>query len=156
MSYILLPRETLWESKEGWLAQNIAYEGQENQRLADLNPVSRPGLSELCIRIIDCFSGRCVYAVVSDSFRPTDHSLPGSSVGGIFMTRILEWVAVSSSRGSSSSRDWTHVSQFSCTGGQILIPLSPLKSNLLNTSWLLSWPDLNSDVCTQLAQDFYI
>ena len=84
MSYILLPRETLWESKEGWLAQNIAYEGQENQRLADLNPVSRPGLSELCIRIIDCFSGRCVYAVVSDSFRPTDHSLPGSSVGGIF------------------------------------------------------------------------
>ena len=32
---------------------------------------------------------------------PMDHSLPGSSVHGIFQARILEWVAVSFSRGSS-------------------------------------------------------
>ena len=32
---------------------------------------------------------------------PMDHSPPGSSVHGIFQARILEWVAVSSSRGSS-------------------------------------------------------
>ena len=32
---------------------------------------------------------------------------PGSSVHGIILTRILEWVAISSSRGSSQPRDWT-------------------------------------------------
>ena len=32
---------------------------------------------------------------------PMDCSLPGSSVHGIFQTRILEWVAISFSRGSS-------------------------------------------------------
>ena len=31
-------------------------------------------------------------------FDPMDHSLPGSSVHGIFQTRILEWVSISSSR----------------------------------------------------------
>ena len=32
---------------------------------------------------------------------PVDCSLPGSSVHGILQARILEWVAISSSRGSS-------------------------------------------------------
>jgi len=32
---------------------------------------------------------------------PMNCSLPGSSVHGIFQARILEWVAISSSRGSS-------------------------------------------------------
>ena len=35
----------------------------------------------------------------------TDCSLPGSSVHGVFQARILEWVAISFSRGSSPSRD---------------------------------------------------
>ena len=34
-----------------------------------------------------------------------DCSSPGSSVHGIFQARILEWVAVSSSRGSSQPMD---------------------------------------------------
>ena len=37
---------------------------------------------------------------------PMDCSLPGSSVHVISQARILEWVAVSFSRGSSQSRDW--------------------------------------------------
>ena len=40
-----------------------------------------------------------------------DCSLSGSSVHGILQARILEWVAISSSRGSSWPRDWTWVSQ---------------------------------------------
>ena len=40
-----------------------------------------------------------------------DCSLPGSSIHGIFQTRILEWVAISFSRGSSWPRDWTQVSR---------------------------------------------
>ena len=43
--------------------------------------------------------------------------LPGSSVHGIFQARILEWVAISFSRGSSRLRDRTHTS---CISRQIL------------------------------------
>ena len=41
---------------------------------------------------------------------PMDYSLPGSSVHGIFQARILEWVAMPFSRGSSQPRDQTRVS----------------------------------------------
>ena len=41
---------------------------------------------------------------------PMDCSPPGSSVHGIFQARILEWVAISFSRGSSQPRDRTQVS----------------------------------------------
>ena len=41
---------------------------------------------------------------------PKDCNLPGSSIHGIFQARIQEWVAISFSRTSSGSRDWTRVS----------------------------------------------
>ena len=41
---------------------------------------------------------------------PTDFSLPSFSVYGIFQARILEWVAISSYRGSSPHRDQTCIS----------------------------------------------
>ena len=37
---------------------------------------------------------------------PTDCSPPGSSVPGILQARILEWVAMPSSRGSSRPKEW--------------------------------------------------
>ena len=43
---------------------------------------------------------------------PMDCSLPGFSVHGILQARILEWVAIPFSRGSSLLRDWTWVSWF--------------------------------------------
>ena len=46
-----------------------------------------------------------------------DYSLPGLSVHGLLQTRILEWIAISYSRGSSPPRDWTHISWI---GRQIL------------------------------------
>ena len=50
------------------------------------------------------------HSVVSSSFcDPLDCSLPGSSVHGILQARILEWVAISFSRGSSQPRDQTPV-----------------------------------------------
>ena len=42
-------------------------------------------------------------------FDPLDCSLPGSSVHGILQARILEWVAISYSGGSSQPGDWTQV-----------------------------------------------
>ena len=49
-----------------------------------------------------------------------DCSLPGSSVCGISQARILEYIAISSSRESSCPRDWTHVFCISCIGKWIL------------------------------------
>ena len=41
---------------------------------------------------------------------PMDCSPPGSSIHGILQARILEWLVIPLSRGSSQSRDWTRVS----------------------------------------------
>ena len=51
---------------------------------------------------------------------PMDRIPPGSSVHGILQARIVEWVAISSSRGSSRPRDRTRISCISCIGGWIL------------------------------------
>ena len=57
---------------------------------------------------------------------PKDCSLPGSSVHGIFQARILEWAAISFSRGSSQPRDWTQASPWWLANG-----LPHRKTNLL-------------------------
>ena len=41
---------------------------------------------------------------------PMDCSLPGSSIHGVFLARVLAWVAVAFSGGSSRPRDRTQVS----------------------------------------------
>ena len=68
------------------------------------------------------FSCFCVHAKLLLQSCPTlcgpmDCSLPGSSIHGILQARILEWVAMPSSRGSSWPRDQTWVSWFSCIVG---------------------------------------
>ena len=62
---------------------------------------------------------------MSDSCNPRDYSPPGSSVHGISQARILEWVAMPSSRGSSRPREWTQVSNVSCFDRQILYKIEP-------------------------------
>ena len=57
------------------------------------------------------------YPTVCD---PMDCSLEGTTVHGMLHARILEWVAISSSKGSSWPRDWTHVSYVSCIGKRVL------------------------------------
>ena len=50
-------------------------------------------------------------SVMSDSLWPHDWGLPGSSIHGIFQARILKWVSICFSRGSSQPRDRTQVSR---------------------------------------------
>ena len=63
----------------------------------------------------------CCGCLVSKSCQtlcnPVDCGPPDSSVHNIFQARILEWVAISSSGGSSRLRDWTSISRI---GRQIL------------------------------------
>ena len=53
---------------------------------------------------------------------PVDCSLPGFSIHGILQAQMLEWVAMSSSTGSSRTRDrdQIHIFYTSCTGRQVL------------------------------------
>ena len=68
----------------------------------------------------------CAMFLVAQSsptlYDPTDCSLPGSSVHGILQARILQWVAMPSSRGSSQPRDWTPVS---CIASEFFYQQSP-------------------------------
>ena len=58
-----------------------------------------------------------VISVLSDSLWPYALSPPGSSVRGILQARILECIAMPSSRGSAGPRDQTRVSCGSCIAG---------------------------------------
>ena len=57
-----------------------------------------------------CFCGQSSPQLCSILCNSVDSSLPGSSTHGIFQARILEGVAIPSSRGSSQPRDRTHIS----------------------------------------------
>ena len=67
----------------------------------------------------------CCYLVVQSCLTlcdPMDCSPPGSSVHGISHARILEWVAISSTRRSSQPRDWTCIS---CLAGRFFFTTGP-------------------------------
>ena len=82
--------------------------------------------SEKCIRFRinqrNLFCLVCVlsYSRLSVTLWTIAHQAPLSM--GFFQARTLDWVAISSSRGSSQPRDLTHISYFSCTGRQIPHP----------------------------------
>ena len=69
----------------------------------------------VCVRARACTLSRFSHVRLCD---PVDCSLLGSSVHGILQARILEWVAMPFSRGSSQPRNQTQVSCISCTAGR--------------------------------------
>ena len=120
-------RVHIWcESKaeSEWSPCGIGGQGTKEERLGlILSPIK---LGRIKIKSDECRWHRmcvcvCVCVCVFRRFRhvwlcnPVDHS---PSVHGIFLARILEWVAVSSSKESSQPTDQTRVSCVSCiTGG---------------------------------------
>ena len=77
-------------------------------------------VSELCKSLSPCLwpSSVCAQSLQSclTLGDPMDYSLPDSSVHGIFQARILDWFAISFSRGSSRPKDATSLSCVSCIG----------------------------------------
>ena len=69
--------------------------------------------SLLLLLLLSCFSR--VWLCKPMGCNPSD-----STAHGILQARILEWVTISSSRGSSWPRDQTHISCISCISRQIL------------------------------------
>ena len=72
---------------------------------------------EVC-SVCVCVSMRLVSQSGPNVGNPMDCSLPGSSLHGVLQARILEWVAISFSRGSSQPRD---PMQVSCIAGRCFI-----------------------------------
>ena len=89
---VLLLRTTLWELRM-WMVYSILTESQKETHF-----------SRVCVC---CYFSR-VWSTLCD---PVGCNPPGSPVHGIFPARILEWVAISFSRGSSWPRDRTQVSR---------------------------------------------
>ena len=71
-----------------------------------LRPMEKKGLAQGYLSsIYVCLVHQLCLTVCN----PMDCNLPGSSVHRILQARILEWVAISSSRGYSQPRDQTQV-----------------------------------------------
>ena len=77
-------------------------------------PFVLPSLSPHCISHTFYSVWVCSRSVICD---PLDYSQIGSSVHGVLQARMLEWVAISFSKGSSQPRNWMHVSCVSFIAG---------------------------------------
>ena len=72
---------------------------------------------EGALKMLRYHTNTCCFSRVQLFCDPTDCSPPGSSLHGIYQAKVLEWVAITFSRGSFWPWDWTCVS---CIVRQIL------------------------------------
>ena len=82
-----------------------------------------------------------------------DCSLPGSSVHGIFQARVLEWVAIPFSQGSSWPWDWTWVS---CITGGFLTVSATREAPTMTQNFNQRTDDLKSIKNHQLMKSGYL
>ena len=97
----------------------------------------------------------CTCAQLCPTFcDPMDCSLPCSFAHGILQARILEWLAISFSRGSSWPRGLTHISCISFIGRQILYQLSHYSATKRNKTgpFVVRWMDLESVIQSKVNQ----
>ena len=84
-------------------------------------------------------------------------SPPGSSVHGVLQARILEWVAVPSSRESSQPRDWTCVLMSSALAGGFFTPSTTWEAQwtlVFCSYWLLGDLDLDTVYTLMVSEGF--
>ena len=84
-----------------------------NESIGSNNKISGKNLntSQYHAHVLSCLSSPALCASM-------DYSLAGSPVHGILQARILDWVAMPSSRGSSQSRDQILISCVFCLAGR--------------------------------------
>ena len=101
------------------LLQNLEYQGRRGRGSSmgwtDISTKDTKGRLkknelQLCKSESESESESVSHWVLSDSIvTPVDCSLPGCSVHGLLQAKILEWIAMPSSRGSFRPRDWSWV-----------------------------------------------
>ena len=91
-----------WELRNHWIRQNFTL------ALDRISPWSYRKLQVVCAQSCPTLCD------------PMNCSLPGSSIHGILQARILEWVVIAFSRGSSRPRDSTCLTCISRTGSKLL------------------------------------
>ena len=84
---------------------------------------------------------------------PMDYSPPGSSVQVILQARIMEWAAISISRGSSQPRDRTRFSGISCNGRWIFFFFSFTTGKLLKPRAFLFFSRESFGACKYSSHD---
>ena len=89
-------------------------------QLVDASLQSHGQLLPVCLHIIFPLCLSVVGQSCATLCDPMDCSPPGSSVHGIYQARILQWVVIPFSRGSSRLRNRTPTSYVSCIDRQIL------------------------------------
>ena len=85
---------------------------------------------QACVRMCVCAHAQLGLT----RFNPVDSSRPGSSVYGILQEKILEWVAMPFSRGSSWLRGWTRVS---CFAGGLFICWAMWEARPCQVLWII-------------------
>ena len=92
---------------QGTQVQFLAWEDPLEKEMA--TPILLPGESQEQRSLAGYSPWGCKESDMIEHAHTMVCSLPGSSVCGILQARILEWVAMPSSRDSSQPRDWTHI-----------------------------------------------
>ena len=92
-------------------------------------------------------------SVMSDSCNFTDCSPPGSSVHEISQAKVLEWVAISFSQGSSQPRDLTQVS---CFVGRFWTDLATREADMCRDVCVYGkWMDRNSALLQKVLKKLF-
>ena len=99
-------------------SRKTCMQAEKQQLEPDMEQRTSSKLGKACIKDVYCHldyltsmqSGNesVSHTVMSDSLQPMNCSLPGSSIHRILQARIVEWVAITFSRGSSRPRNQTH------------------------------------------------
>ena len=106
----VLPISIIVTQKHGPVEAPCQYLLRDHQARAQRTWQITPWLTEvLCVCVCVCVCAMSLQLCLT-LCDPIDCSLPGSSVHGIFWARILEWVAMPSSRGFCQPRDQTCLS----------------------------------------------
>ena len=96
-------------------------------------------------QITICVNSLLVLSRVQLFCNPKDRSLPGSSVHSISQGRILEWVAISFSKGSSQSRGRTYISRI---GKQIFYLLATREALCLQKAYIKAYSNFTKYLLT--------
>ena len=114
-----------WNSTQGQYSRSLFEDVNCTHKVRNKNSVERHSGSLIVV---------CTFTVAHlcpSLCDPMDCSPPGSYVHGMFQARILEWVAISSSKGSSQPRDQTPVFSDSCVSRWIFFTAEPPGKPLL-------------------------